>query len=94
MPTADTLLDPHVEEIPVTARPWKVILYNDDVHEFTEVVMQVQRATGCALEIAEWITHEAHTRGRAIAYEGEKEACSRAAAILRQIRLQVELDEA
>lgn len=73
--------------------PWKVLLYNDDWHSFDEVVFQVQKATGYSLERAEQITHEAHATGRAVAYAGEKEACKRVAAVLREIRLQVEIDE-
>ena len=42
--------------------------------------------------MAEWITHEAHTQGRAIAYEGTLEECNKVAGVLRQIRLQVEVD--
>jgi ATP-dependent Clp protease adaptor protein ClpS len=75
-----------------TRRPWIVILYNDDHHAFDEVVFQVQKATGCSLEEAEWITYEAHTSGRAIAYTGTMEECERVAGVLRQIRLQVETD--
>jgi ATP-dependent Clp protease adaptor protein ClpS len=75
-------------------RPWIVILYNDDWHGFGEVIAQVQKATGCSLTRAEQITMEAHTNGRAIAYTGPAEACERVAAILRQIRLQVETDAA
>jgi ATP-dependent Clp protease adapter protein ClpS len=77
-----------------TARPWIVILYNDDYHDFAEVILQVQKATGCSLEEAWRITDEAHTTGRAIAYSGTMEECERVAAVLRQIRLQVETDTA
>ena len=94
MASTKTVVEEHVEESPVTARPWKVILYNDDTHDFLEVVFQVQRATGCSLEMAEWITHEAHTRGRAVAFEGSKEECQKVVGVLRQIRLQVEMDDA
>lgn len=73
-------------------RPWVVILYNDDWHPYDQVVFQVQKATGCPLERAEQITGEAHTEGRAIAYRGSHEECERVAAVLRQIRLQVETD--
>jgi ATP-dependent Clp protease adapter protein ClpS len=75
-------------------RPWIVILYNDEWHPYDQVVFQVQKATGCTLEEAEWITWEAHTRGRAIAYTGTAEECERVAGILREIRLQVETDAA
>jgi ATP-dependent Clp protease adaptor protein ClpS len=75
-------------------RLWRVILYNDDWHAFDEVVVQVQRATGYSLERAVAITYEAHTQGRAIAYEGSKGKCRKVVAVLREIRLQAEIDEA
>jgi ATP-dependent Clp protease adapter protein ClpS len=74
--------------------PWVVILYNDDYHGFDEVILQVQKATGCSLEQAIAITYEAHHTGRAIAYTGTEEECDRVAGVLRQIRLQVETDRA
>jgi ATP-dependent Clp protease adaptor protein ClpS len=74
--------------------PWVVILYNCDCHGYDQVVFQVQKATGCTLEKAVWITHEAHTCGRAIAYTGNLEECERVAGILRAIKLQVETDKA
>ncbi len=74
--------------------PWVVILYNDDWHPYEEVVFQLQKATGCSLEKAVWITHEAHTLGRAIAFTGSLDECERVAGILREIRLQVETDKA
>jgi ATP-dependent Clp protease adaptor protein ClpS len=74
--------------------PWVVILYNDDYHGFDEVILQVQKATGCSLEAAVLITEEAHVTGRAIAYKGTQEECERVAGVLRQIRLQVETDRA
>lgn len=75
-----------------TSGPWVVILYNCDCHSFDEVILQLQKATGCALEKAVDIAVEAHTRGRAIAYTGSGEDCEKAAAVLRSIRLQVETD--
>jgi ATP-dependent Clp protease adapter protein ClpS len=92
----DTLIKPRIleEEETRLARPWVVILYNDDWHPYDQVVFQVQKATGCSLEEAERITHEAHTQGRAIAYSGTQEECERAANVLREIRLQVETDTA
>lgn len=74
--------------------PWVVILYNDDYHGFDEVILQLQKATGCSLEQAVAITAEAHNTGRAIAFTGTHEECERVAGVLRQIRLQVETDRA
>jgi ATP-dependent Clp protease adapter protein ClpS len=95
-PTIDPRTDPRIDEDleERTQRPWIVILYNDDYHPYDQVVFQVQKATGCSLEEAEWITREAHTTGRAIAYTGTLEECERVAGVLRQIRLQVETDAA
>lgn len=76
------------------AGPWVVILYNDDYHSFDEVILQVQKATGCSVEKAAWITMEAHCLGRAIAYTGSREECDRVSTVLKEIRLQVELDRA
>ena len=75
-----------------TDRPWIVILYNDDYHPIDQVVFQVQKATGCSLEKATWITLEAHHTGRSVAYSGTLEECERVAAVLRDIKLQVETD--
>lgn len=84
----------HEESGGGTAGPYVVILYNDDHHGFDEVILQVQKATGHPLERAIEITLEAHTHGRAIAYTGDHADCLRAARILRQIRLEVEIDQA
>ena len=78
----------------LTARPFVVVLYNDDYHTFDEVVLQIQKATGKSLVEANRITLEAHLRGKSIAHSGALEDCQRVAAVLRRIRLQVEVDDA
>ena len=80
------------DDIARSGGPWVVILYNCDCHSFDEVILQLQKATGCSLEKAAEISLEAHTRGRAIALTGSSEDCERAAGVLRSIRLQVETD--
>ncbi|MGH7495442.1 MAG: ATP-dependent Clp protease adaptor ClpS [bacterium] len=72
--------------------PWKVILYNDDVHTFDEVIVQLQKALGCGQSRAEKIAFEAHSRGKAIAYDGAFEECFRVMGILREIQLLVEIE--
>jgi ATP-dependent Clp protease adapter protein ClpS len=74
--------------------PWMVILFNDDHHAFDAVVAQVQKATGCSPGEAFQITYTAHTNGQAVAYVGEKPQCEQVAKVLREIDLQVELEEA
>jgi len=74
--------------------PWVVILYNCDCHSYEEVIFQVQKATGCTLEKAVWITQEAHMTGRAVAFSGSLNECERVLSVLRAIKLQVEMDKA
>jgi len=76
---------------PEIDRPWKVILYNDDIHTFEEVILQVQKATGCSDHEATRITMEAHFKGKAVAFEGEFEECHGVAGVLREIGLIVEI---
>lgn len=71
---------------------FRVVLYNDDDHSFDEVVLQIQKATGCDLEKAIDIMWEAHSKGRAICFHGERKECHRVARVLREIRLQAEVD--
>ncbi len=76
---------------PKIKRPWKVILYNDDIHSFDEVILQVQKATGCSEQEATRISMEAHFNGEAVAYTGEFVDCNKVAGILREIGLLVEI---
>jgi ATP-dependent Clp protease adapter protein ClpS len=93
MPT-DTQIEERAEVENWLAGPWVVVLFNDDWHSFDEVITQLQKATGCSLERAEQIAEEAHHQGRARAYEGTAQECKRVAAVLREIRLEVEAEPA
>ena len=46
---------------------WQVILYNDEVHSFDEVVGMIQSVFNHPLEVAIKIVKEAHISSRAIA---------------------------
>ena len=72
--------------------PWKVILFNDDIHSFDEVILQLIKATGCAVEDAERIAWDAHVRGKTVAYEGTFEECFRVQGVLREIQLVTEIE--
>lgn len=71
--------------------PWTVILYNDEVHYFDDVVNQVQKATGYTRSRAFWITMIAHWFGQAPVYQGEIDACLRVEAVLREIDLRTDI---
>lgn len=73
--------------------PWQVMLFNDEVHSFDEVILQIQKATGYSLERAVELTIRVHEKGRALIYVGSKEKCEKVSAILLQIQLTVQVEK-
>lgn len=73
--------------------PWQTVLFNDEVHSFDEVILQLQKATGCSLEKASDITWRVHNHGKAVAYIGTKNDCEKVAAVLQQIRLTTQVEK-
>ena len=71
---------------------FRVILYNDEWHGVDEVVVQVMKACECQWEEALRITEEAHFKGRAVCFRGPRPKCQKVAAVLREIKLQCEVD--
>lgn len=67
--------------------PWRVILYDDDVHTFDEVIAQIMKATGVSLAKAEKLTWQVHNEGKAMVYEGEFEKCLMVDSVLKEIQL-------
>lgn len=72
--------------------PWRVILFNDDIHSFDEVIFQVIKATGCSASEAEAYVWEVHIRGKAAVFEGSFEDCFRVQGVLREIQLVTEIE--
>ena len=73
--------------------PWQVVLFNDEVHSFDEVILQIQKATGYSMERASEITFRVHHNGKAVVYIGSKAECEKVAAILGQIRLTTQVEK-
>lgn|GEM_PF-1531995 len=67
--------------------PSRVLLYNDEVHEITDVVRIVMLATGYTAERSFRITLQAHNEGCAVAYEGPEDACERVGAVFERAAL-------
>ncbi len=92
---SDTSTIPQKEQqadnAPKITEPWRVILFNDDIHSFDDVIIQVQKATACTLIEATRITLEAHNTGKAVAFSGDFAECHRVAGVLREIQLVVEI---
>ena len=72
--------------------PCKAILFNDEVHTFEEVIVQIIKATGCDTARAEALTWEVHSRGKAIVYTGELTKCLQVTSVLEEIELMTQVE--
>lgn len=75
-----------------TGMPAKVILFNDNVHTFDDVIIQLTKATGCSSSVAESKANEVHTRGKAMVYEGDVPDCLRVSGVLEEIALHTQVE--
>jgi ATP-dependent Clp protease adapter protein ClpS len=81
-----------IEDSTGTTDAAKVILYNDEVHTFDEVIIQLIKAIACSPEEAESIAWEVHSKGKAMVYEGEMPDCLRVSGILEEIALHTQIE--
>jgi ATP-dependent Clp protease adaptor protein ClpS len=70
----------------------RVILFNDDVHTFEEVIEQIIKATKCSFKEAQEKTFEVHTKGKAVVYSGELAECLRVSGVLEEILLHTQIE--
>jgi ATP-dependent Clp protease adapter protein ClpS len=71
--------------------PWHLILYNDNVHTFDEVILQLIKALQCDVATAEEITLRVHNEGKCLVHSGTIEECLRINGILLEINLNTEI---
>ncbi len=76
----------------IVQEPAKVILFNDEVHTFDEVISQIMKATGCDQTKAEALTWEVHHRGKAVVFTGEITRCVQVSHILEEIELSTRIE--
>ena len=76
----------------VLQEPAKVILFNDDVHSFDEVIGQLLKALRCTQVKAEALAAEAHQTGRALVFSGELIRCMEVSAVLEEIQLMTQIE--
>ena len=62
--------------------PHNVILFNDNVNSFEDVIIQIIAAVNCSPSRAGSIALEAHEKGRAVAFSGHLERCESVESIL------------
>ena len=72
--------------------PAKVILFNDEVHTFDEVIGQLIKALRCTQSKAEGLAIEAHNNGKAMVYLGELVRCMEISGVLEEIRLMTQIE--
>ncbi len=72
-------------------KPWKVILFDDDIHTFDEVIHQLIKALGCSRIKAEELTYKVHFEGKAVVFEGSFEECLKINSVLQEIQLITEI---
>ena len=70
----------------------RVILFNDDLHTFEEVIEQIIKATKCSLNEAQEKTFEVHNNGKAVVYSGELAQCLKVSGILEEILLHTQIE--
>ena len=85
----ETSSETEVEEKVQT--PWRLFLYDDDIHTFDEVIEQIMKATGCSYSNADKLTWQVHNEGKAMVLEGEFEECLKADSVLKEIQLVTEI---
>jgi ATP-dependent Clp protease adapter protein ClpS len=86
------LEQPDLQEEVATREPAKVILFNDDIHTFEDVIGQLIKAIRCAREKAEALAWEVHTTGKAVVYTGELPRCMEVSGILEEIDLMTQIE--
>jgi len=80
------------DEIVETQTPAKVILFNDDLHSFDEVIYQLIKAVRCDLEKAKALTFQVHNSGKAVVFGGELTKCIQVSSVLEEIQLRTQIE--
>ena len=81
-----------VEDEVITQEPAKVILFNDEVHTFDEVIVQLMKALRCTQHKAEALAMEVHNVGKAVVFSGEILRCMEVSHILEEIKLMTQIE--
>ena len=80
------------EDEVLTQDPARVILFNDEIHTFDEVITQLIKATRCTSARAEALAMEVHTGGKAAVFAGELVRCVEVSGILEEIKLMTQIE--
>ena len=87
----ETLVAVDVAEESRLDDPWHVVLFNDEIHTFDEVIIQIVKATGCSMSDAERFAWQVHTEGKSRVFGGDFEPCLKVQGVLKEIGLVTEV---
>lgn len=82
---------PEIIEAPIGTGRWMVLIYNNDVTSFEEVIAVLMRSTGCSAEEGFIEAWEAHTFGKAPVHFAERTECEIVAAMISTIGVQTQV---
>ncbi len=86
----------HIKKEPIDSLgidyPCRVILFNDNIHTFDEVIAQLIKAIGCSSTHAEAIAWEVHEKGKACCFESSIDECLIVSSILEEIGLHTQIE--
>lgn len=85
------IVEPEITDETIIGTPYKVILYNDDIHSFEEVIDQLIKAIRCNFEDARALTFEVHVKGKAVVFTGELAKCLQVSSVLEEIGLHTQI---
>lgn len=85
------IIEPETTDETTVGLPYKVILFNDDVHSFDEVINQLIIAINCSFEMARSLTFEVHVKGKAVVFTGDLTECLKVSSILEEIALHTQI---
>jgi len=85
------ILETLTEEETSIGMPFKVILYNDEVHTFEEVIVQLIKAVGCSFKEGRSFAFEVHVKGKALVFGGDLPSCLKVTSILEEIALHTQI---
>jgi len=92
VPLANPLQQEQQDVDVLVEQPAKVILFNDEVHTFDEVISQLIKATACDHSKAESLAWEVHNNGKAMVFQGPMNECLRVSHCLEEIALMTQIE--
>ncbi len=85
------ILDTNLDEETAIDTAYRVVLYNDDIHTFDEVIIQLIKAIDCSFEKARAFAFEVHVKGKALVFSGSMQSCLKVSSILEEIALHTQI---